>query len=182
MARPVAPWRRRGTLLAAVLLISGARAHIGLVCTATHELRPQTATFLVGTYHAVSGAAAGSLNIKSPQGTTYTSSFTSYCSIAAGWDFYTDMATYRAKLLPTCVCSHVLKCGTYNAATKMCTTTTGDCPKLDPAKVRIDCYGQERDVPSSVGQVWGRIKGGTEKGNCAYGSPTADANSKDVRT
>jgi hypothetical protein len=190
MARTNARRRRRrcGALaLAAVvtcsLLVGTARAHISAVCSATHALRPQTATFLIATYHTARapGAVPGSLSIKSPQGATFSFAFNSFCEIpndgssnkypVPAWDLYTSVSYYRERLLLACVCNKVLDCGTYSATTGMCSSTTDDCPSINPKELQIDCYGQETDIISWVGQSWARIKGDDEKANCAYGSP-----------
>ena len=201
MARAAAAGTQRlprcGVALVAIacsLLAGTARAHLSAFCSATHALRPQTSTFLLASYHKSPNAGSsvpGTMSIKSPQGTTYEFAFNNFCAIPVDstqdqnpvprYDLSTSVTYYRERLLLACVCKEILGCGTYNAVTGMCTSLTGDCPTVAPKEVQIDCYGTEDDVPGSVGQAWGRLKGDDEKANCAYGSPLTGTD-RDART
>ncbi len=168
--------RHRGWVaLAAVvfsLLAGPARAHVAAVCTATHTLRPGVVTFLIATYHDATGVAAGSASIKSPQGTVHEFAFNNDCQMLKEWDLIEPVSYFRQRLLEECVCVEILGCGEYDLSTKKCTSTSGDCPSIDPKDMQIDCFGHEDGNPSWLGQSWARIKGDDEQGGCAYGSPT----------
>jgi hypothetical protein len=158
---------------------AGVNAHLGAVCTATHEQRPQTVSFLFGTYHPPPAAGytsvPGTAYIKTPQGHTYDFLFDSVCAPGAdNWLLEEPVSYYRSRLLSLCVCQKVLECGGYDAATGMCTGTSGDCATIDPAKTEIECYGQNYNVPESEG-AWGIQQADGVSGNCAYGAAATNA-------
>jgi hypothetical protein len=169
-------------LVAAVLLaglVGRADAHLSAVCSATHEQRPQTVTFLYGTYHTAPSAGysvPGTGYIKTPQGHTFDFPFDSFCAIPVvgsntGWKLEETVASYRARIMSNCVCSKILECGSYNSVTGKCTGTTGDCATINPKLTEIECYGQDYNVPESEG-AWGKQLADNAPGNCAYGSVT----------
>ena len=150
------------------------RAHLAAVCSATHEQRPGTVTFLYGTYHSspyAGSSVPGTAYIKTPQGQTHDFDFDSFCSIPSPeWALDNDMPYYRARLLEACVCEKILGCGAYSSSTGMCTGgSASDCATIDPKATAIQCYGQDYDIPSSAG-AWGRQLKDNEDGNCAYGT------------
>eukprot|EP00591_Stephanopyxis_turris_P012381 CAMPEP_0195531952 /NCGR_PEP_ID=MMETSP0794_2-20130614/36791_1 /TAXON_ID=515487 /ORGANISM="Stephanopyxis turris, Strain CCMP 815" /LENGTH=270 /DNA_ID=CAMNT_0040663953 /DNA_START=101 /DNA_END=910 /DNA_ORIENTATION=+ len=157
-------------------------AHMSALCTATHAQRPQTVTFLFGTYHnspAAGSSVPGAAHIKTPQGQIYDFDFDDFCAIPHDgssnqypdplWPLEANVSYYRYRLKLHCVCSSVLGCGSYDEVTGMCTSTDGDCPLIDPMQTSISCFGQDYNIPSSEG-AFSRQLEGHENGNCAYGS------------
>ena len=169
MARAVAA----AVALVFLAAIGTVEAHLSVVCASTHEQRPGAVTFLYGTYHEQPYAGAsvpGTAFIKTPQGHTHDFAFNSFCGINTNtWLFDEPMTYYRSRLLSMCVCEKILECGTYNTATGMCTSTTGDCATIDPKTTEIECYKQDDNVPASDG-AWAIQKGDDEPGKCAFGS------------
>ena len=175
-----------------LLCATTVNGHLASVCTATHAQRPQTVTFLFGTYHSSPSAGSsvpGEAHIRTPQGTVFDFDFDSFCEVPHDssnypdppWPLETNVSFYRQRLQAHCTCSKLLDCGTYDEATGMCTSQTGDCPLINPMEMEIECYGRNFDVPASQG-AWGRALNDNENGNCAYGAVTGSDFATHTRT
>ena len=183
------------TLFVLSLQLVVVRSHLSAVCTATHEQRPQSVTFLLGTYHkspAAGAAVQGAINVRSPEGRTLSFPLESFCAIPHDdspqqlpvplWSIDANVSDYRERLQHHCVCSTILGCGFYDQSTNRCSSTKGDCATLDPHRMVIECFGQNFDVPTSTGMAWGRRLQSEEPANCAYGAVTGESFPSWMRT